>query len=161
MLVMSLSVGVCDAALHTLSTWRRISPVLCGFDDYVSVCLLFFAVTVCFRLQPTSCGSSRRTATPRTRQSFTRPTSTSCWEFSSRCAGTSGSCATWSDARSPTRQDFHFSPFLMFSTSHRHRRLSPLPIKQAALNFTKFCEPLSEGKGEERRQGFFCVCVCV
>lgn len=42
-----------------------------------------------------------------------------------------------------------------------HQTLSPslsLLFKQAAINFTKFCEPLSEGKGEERRQ---CVRVCV
>lgn len=150
---------MCDAALHTLSSWRRISLVLCGFDDYVSVCLLFFAVTVCFRLQPTSCGSSRRTATPRTRRSFTRPTSTSCWVFSSRCAGTSGSCATWSVARSPTRQDFHFSPFLMFSTSHRHRRLSPLnrPPSTSQSSVSR-CQREKVKRGD---RFFFRVCVCV
>lgn len=36
-----------------------------------------------------------------------------------------------------------------------------LSFKQAALNFAKFSEPLSEGKGERVEETSFCVRVCV
>lgn len=50
-----------------------------------------------------------------------------------------------------------FSVWVCFSSS------SPLPLffKQAALNFAKFSEPLSEGKGERVEETSFCVRVCV
>lgn len=87
------------------------------------MCECFLVLILCSCLQLSSIGFCPRTTTPRIRQSFTQPTSTSCWESSTRCVGTSESCVTWSDAHSPVHRDCFFCLIFVIDFSLSSTRL--------------------------------------
>lgn len=107
---------------------------LCESEDSDCMLLFMYLQVSCSRFCP-------RTNIRHIRQSFTPPTSTSCSECFIQSVGTSESFVTWSDTHTCTQifRSFDFPSFF------HHRSLF---FNQAALNFSKFCEPLAEGKGK-------------